>query len=449
MISTIFVIIGSLWCLLLTAQLLATLLGQWRTATLRRMHGQAYEAQVAAKTAALQHRALLEAAERPAWRGWKRMVVAEIADEAADCRSIYLRLPDDAPLPPFRPGQFITIGRPEESNGGTIVSRCYSLSDAPDPRYWRITIRRVPGGRLSPVLCGGLAVGDPLLVRAPSGRFSPAWDDDRPLTLVAAGVGITPIVAIIRHCLIWQPSRPLRLFYQARDPQHAPFLEALRGWAAEAPALQMLVSFSRPATDDRCDHTGRLDARLLLRNGAAAEGEFLICGPPEFLKTIRGGLVQQGISADAIISESFGGGSVQQKEADAVAEQREGRRQAAPAGAALVAAVAGDDRISDVSIDVGAGRQPVDDDSDEPGIVQFSQSLCSIRWSEDCRSLLEAAERAGVVIDSGCREGQCGACLVRVLSGQVQHQVEPIGPLEPDEALACIARPIGPVRLDA
>ncbi|QEG40995.1 2Fe-2S iron-sulfur cluster-binding protein [Roseimaritima ulvae] len=411
------VFLGLSMCLLVATQLGGFVLSQYHTAIERRLRARLIRREQEQRETLLERKTVQAATACVAWTGWKRMLVCELKDESADCRSYYLTLPDHAPLPPFRPGQFITVGYRESPNA-PIVSRCYSLSDAPDPRYWRITVKRVADGVLSNRLHDSLQAGDSLLVRAPMGKFVPSLLDDRPLVLIAAGVGITPMVAMIRYCITWHPLRPLFLYYQLRDGGHAPFLQELKRWEAKHAPLQVITCLSQPRQGDRGNLRGRITARTVLQNDTLLDGQFLICGPDSFMRSIRRDLIAGGIPSDAVLMESFGSA----KPAKPVN----------PASAATPTAAPPGDAASTH--------------------VVFQRSGASGTWSDPDESLLDVAERAGASIDSGCREGQCGACVVKVLKGQVKYRPDASperGPLETDEALACIAQPNGPLQLDA
>ncbi len=413
------IFLGVSLCLLVVTQLGGFVLSQYHSAIERKARSRLIRRQQEQREVQLERKTLQAITAQPAWTGWKRMLVAEVKDESPDCRSFYLTLPDRAPLPPFRPGQFITVGH-RDTPETNLVSRCYSLSDAPDPRYWRITVKRVARGVMSNRLHDALQAGESVLVRAPAGKFVPALLDDRPLVLIAAGVGITPMVSMIRYCITWHPRRPLFLFYQLRDGAHAPFLKDLKLWQAQHPLLRVITCMSQPQPGDRANFRGRLNARTVLGSDAVLDGQFFICGPDAFMRSLRRDLIAAGTPSDSVFIESFGSKHRSRPEADA--------RSAAD---------------SDDAANVGTAVSTA---------VQFQRSGCASQWSAADQSLLDVAERAGVSIDSGCREGQCGACVVKILKGQIKYRdgaVPECGPLEPNETLACIAQPDGPLQLDA
>lgn len=407
MLHFTFVFIGIALCVVVTSGVSGLVLSQVRNGRRQRGMHRLLCRQQDSKIRQLERNAMQAVTERLAWTGWQRAKVEEIIDESADCRSFFLTLPDGTPFPPFRPGQYLMVGI-NDSDTGKTVSRCYSLSAAPDPRFWRISVKRVPGGLVSNYLHDHLKIGDTLLLGAPRGKFVPQMEDNRPLVMIAAGVGITPMIAMIRYALIWQPERPLHLYYQLRDGEHAPFLRWLTGRTRESERFNLVTCFSQPGPQDQPNYVGRISADLITKEADLLDGEFLICGPDRFMKSLRKDLIANGILGDAIKIESFGGGQPKQLSGNAgAAEQGEGYA------------------------------------------VSFQRSKSETQWRDEDGSLLDVTEQAGVDIDSGCRAGECGACVVGLLKGKVKHLTDPLcGPLDENQVAACIAVPEGPVELD-
>ena len=162
---------------------------------------------------------------------WQTVQVHSIRDESPDCRSFRLLPNDNEPLPTYRAGQYITV-RMRDSKTNRNLARCYSLSGGPGERGYRITVKRVPGGEVSNWLHDHVRVGDHLEIQQPRGRFhvNPALLN-KPLVLVAAGIGITPMLSMLLENLERSPRRTIHLFYQLRTPENAPFLTLLRGLA--------------------------------------------------------------------------------------------------------------------------------------------------------------------------------------------------------------------------
>ena len=167
-----------------------------------------------------------------AWPGWRdfRVVRREFEDAAQSQCSFYLEPVDGQPLPPFRPGQFLTfaldLDAPGPGQAARTVTHCYSLSDRPEASHYRVTIKRVPAPAEHPDYAPGLSsghfhdhvrVGDVLRVKAPSGHFHIDTDAAVPVVLVGGGIGITPMMSMLRWCVAQQPQRPVHLYYGVRD----------------------------------------------------------------------------------------------------------------------------------------------------------------------------------------------------------------------------------------
>ena len=153
------------------------------------------------------------------WSGWRQVQVHSIRDQSPSCRSLTLRSIDSQPLPKFQGGQFIVVRLPKRVKGkqGKQVSRCYSLSSGPNEDWYRITVKRVPNGVFSNQLHDCVKEGDIIEIQSPKGRFSCDPTDERPLNLIAAGIGITPMLSMIMQCLDSPSKRSIDLFYQLRN----------------------------------------------------------------------------------------------------------------------------------------------------------------------------------------------------------------------------------------
>lgn len=350
---------------------------------------------------------------RRGWRGWRQLSVVRIVKETGDCASFYLKDPDNQPLPPFLPGQFITVGIKDSK--GKLVSRCYSLSAAPDSRYYRITVKRVPGGKVSNFLHDQIKVGHELLVGAPAGNFVVTPGTTSPLVLIAAGIGITPIVSIIKFAEELQPDREIHVFYQVRDLENAPLLREIAKWASGHPSVRLYLYVSRPGehVPSWVFGVGRLNAEEILRVYGSTKGQFMFCGPVPMLQSIKKGLLAGGVDSAGITVEAF----------EAIQKSK---------------------RAEDANANTGVG------DSASNVKVRFAKS-CKDGASDAINStLLEVGEAVGVELESGCRGGDCGACIVKLIKGSVRYASKPsFGPLEADEALACVAIPVDPVVVDA
>ncbi|GIW97379.1 MAG: flavohemoprotein [Pirellulaceae bacterium] len=354
---------------------------------------------------------------------WRAMEIAEIVTESADCKSFYLIDPWKQQLPLFQPGQHILVRPPIVTNQS--IARCYSLSSAPNGDYWRITVKRHDPqdwrrtaqlqSNLSYWMHTTLAPGDCLWIAGPSGTFLLPETMEAPLALIAAGVGITPLISMLKWSLHHRPGRPVQLFYQARDRAHWPFGEQLERWSACRRELTLHTYFSREATSRpntpdspgaRRNH-GRVTATEILA-AITPETECFLCGPAAWMRDLRDTMVAQGHAASRIHWESFDGG--------------------------LAAASTADGPVAGSAV----GRQ-----------ILFQRSELTTTWSGEEHSLWEVAQANGVSLPSGCLYGACGSCKTRLLSGEVEYSRQPATEIEPGHCLPCIACPTTDVVLDA
>ncbi|MEP7157016.1 MAG: 2Fe-2S iron-sulfur cluster-binding protein [Betaproteobacteria bacterium] len=331
------------------------------------------------------------------------------------------------PLPLFLPGQFLTFSLPA---GGSVqaaptsfITRCYSLSDRPDTAGYRITIKRVQTPVSRPELAPGLAstyfhdtvhAGTVLKVRAPSGHFFVDPEGGVPVVLLAGGIGITPLMSMLRWCVIEQPAQTLYLYYGVRDGSGHAFKQALEQLAAEQPTFHLNVVYSQPHADDRVgrdyQHAGRVDIELLRRTLPHGRHQFYVCGPPAMMEGLVPALVQWGVPQQDIHFEAFGPASV---------------KFPATTPDTVVAALA------------------------KHAEVKFTRSGRTLLWDGRDANLLDFSERHGLAIDSGCRAGSCGTCETQLVSGEVHYEHPPDYDVAPGHCLLCVSRPTSALVLEA
>jgi ferredoxin-NADP reductase len=369
-------------------------------------------------------------AVKGAWSGWRafRVVRREFEDAAQTQCSFYLEAVDGVPLTPFQPGQYLTFslkvpeGVAAGPGGARTITRCYSLSDRPDSAGYRVTIKRalapadrqdLPPGVSSSYFHDRVHEGDVLQVKAPSGHFFIDPDASVPAVLIAGGIGITPMLSMLRWCIEEQPGRPLHLYYGVRSGGDHAFKRVLEDLAAAHPAIQLNVVYSCPVADDVLErdyqHLGYIDLPLLRRNLPHGRHQFYVCGPPPMMQSLVPALREWGVQADDIHFEAFGPASVR------------------PTG-------------------------PV---SNEPAVataatldVRFSRSGRTLAWDGQDANLLDFAERHGLAVDSGCRTGSCGSCQTRLMSGAVTYADKPDYDILKGHCLLCVGKPQSALVLD-
>lgn len=356
-----------------------------------------------------------------AWSGWREFRVSrrEYEDPACTQCSFYLQPVDAQPLPAFKPGQFLTFSL-DLPGGLRTITRCYSLSDRPEPTHYRVTIKRVPPPTDHPEFESGLSsnhfhdrvqVGDLLRVKAPSGHFFIDPDAAVPAVLIAGGIGVTPMISMLRWSLVHQPQRVLHFYYGMRNGREHAFKPQLEALAAAHPLLRLHVAYSRPDASDRegldFQHKGHVDVELLRRTLPHGRHQFYVCGPPAMMQTLVPALAEWGVPLTDLHYEAFGPASI---------------------------------------------RQPGSNDAVEAAVaveVQFRRSGRTLAWDGRDASLLDFAERHGIAVESGCRSGGCGSCETRVLEGSVQYEHTPDHDLAPGHCLLCVGRPASALVLEA
>jgi ferredoxin-NADP reductase len=365
------------------------------------------------------------------WSGWRdfRVVRREFEDAAQSQCSFHLQAVDGVPLKPFQPGQYLTFSLklPDDAagapGGARTLTRCYSLSDRPGAAGYRITIKRASAPADRPELPPGLSSshfhdrvheGDVLQVKAPSGHFFIDPDASVPAVFIAGGIGITPMMSMLRWCIEEQPERLLHLYYGVRSSADHAFKSVLEELAAAHPAFKLNVVYGRPGADDVSGrdhhHVGYVDVALLRRTLPHGRHHFYVCGPPPMMQSLVPALREWGVQPVDIHFEAFGPASV---------------RPTVPVSNEPAVA-------STASID-----------------VSFSRSGRTLTWDGQDANLLDFAERQGLAVDSGCRTGSCGTCQTRLLSGVVTYLDTPDYDIPKGHCLLCVGKPQSALVLDA
>jgi ferredoxin-NADP reductase/ferredoxin len=296
--------------------------------------------------------------------------------------------------------------------------RNYSLSGRPGAAAYRITVKREREGVVSGYLHTRLAVGDELDVAAPRGTFLLA-DSDAPLLLISAGIGATPVLAMLQVLAEARADREIWWLHGARNGREQPFAAEARALLARLPRVHVRVYFSQPGPDDvegrTFDQAGRLTASALAALRPPADSEAYICGPAAFMDDISAGCAALGLDAARIHTEPFGP-AARQTPGIAAAPARAPHPPAGPAGAGPM--------------------------------VSFSRSDLAIPWTSDYGTLLELAEACDVPVRWSCRTGVCHTCETALIAGGVDYDPDPIEPPAPGSAFICCSRPREDVVLD-
>ncbi|MFE1599817.1 2Fe-2S iron-sulfur cluster-binding protein [Methylobacterium sp. ID0610] len=341
---------------------------------------------------------------------WRPFRVTGIVDESRSIRSFHMVPDDGAGLIPHRAGQHLPI-RVTLPGSDKPVIRTYTLSVAPSDAIYRISVKRE--GAVSGHLHDKIRVGDLIEARAPEGSFTIDAQAKRPAVMLAGGVGITPLLAMLRYLvydgLRTRGIRPTTLFHAAHAKPDRPFDREL---ADLAEAAEGAVRIVRVLSNDEgaqagvdYDAVGRIDMALLTRFLAFADSDFYLCGPPAFTQALYDGLRADNVADDRIHAEAFGPSS-------------------------LVRTVAATAAV--------ASRPPP---SAKPVPVAFVNAAKEARWTPESGSLLDLAEARGLSPEFSCREGRCGTCRTKLLAGAVTYLKEPTAAVAEDEVLICSAAP--------
>jgi ferredoxin-NADP reductase len=360
------------------------------------------------------------------WQGWRQFRVAELRRETANSQSIYLVPVDGKPVARFRPGQYLTI-RIQLPGERRPQIRCYSLSASPARLPYRITVKQVtPAGAVHPRsvsehLNRRIRVGDLLDVKAPAGEFVLREGGHRPLVMMAAGVGITPLYSMLCALLESQRAsadeRPVILFYGNTKSADTILASELANLSVCYSRLAIVNCYSQASEHDPpgplpCHYRERLSVRLMERLLPTLDADYYLCGPPSFMQTLYQDLTTAGVAPAQIHYEAFG-----------------------PASVTL-------DNPPHPLADEMAIAETLS------GILAFTRSNKQVQCPVG-KSILEVAENCEVPIDSGCRAGNCGTCAVKIVKGSVKYPRGNPPSLEPGTCLACIAQPQGEVQVEA
>lgn len=346
---------------------------------------------------------------------WRPLRVTRIVDESASIRSLYLEPADAGGWPVFAAGQHLPLRLSIAEHAQPLI-RTYSLSSAPADGFLRISVKRQ--GLASGYLHEHVGVGSLLEAKAPRGQFVLDPEQRRPLVLLAAGVGITPLLSMLRE-VAYQNRRLRRrrvvwLIQSARQLAELAFSRELQELQQQAgDTLQWLRVVSQPEAEVQegrdFDLHGRITVELLKTVLPFDDYDFVMCGPSGFTQALYDGLRDLNISDVRLHAETFGPSSLQRRPDQA------GPAQDWPAAA--------------------TGAVP----------VLFQHSAKEARWLPESGSLLELAESRGLTPEFSCRGGTCGTCRTRIVSGQVTYPQPPASPPAAGEALICCAVPAASV----
>ncbi|MGH7070097.1 MAG: MOSC domain-containing protein [Acetobacteraceae bacterium] len=351
------------------------------------------------------------------WPGFRPLKVRRKQNESDNVVSLHLAA--DEPLPPALPGQFITLRLPITSSSMPVI-RSYSLTDTSEAGRYPIAIKCEPHGIAGQYLREHVAEGATIAVAAPRGGFTlRSGTGNHPIVLLSAGIGVTPVLAMLHSLANGAPTRPVSWIHSARNGAEHPFAKEAARLLGRFSRGRSLVAYSQPRAADRLgvdfDVSGRITLDTLQNFGIPEEADVYLCGPASFMDAMREALAATRIPPARIRTEDFGprdplmpGLTDQQKGAPRV-----------PAGP--------------------AGSGP---------LVSFARSGISVHWDDRYGNLLELAEACNVSVRWACRTGVCHTCISRLLNGRVDYDPEPLERPTEDNALICCSRPVDQTVLD-
>ncbi|NGO68343.1 MOSC domain-containing protein [Streptomyces boncukensis] len=370
------------------------------------------------------------------WPGDRTLVVTARRREAAEVVSFDLADPERARLPDAEAGQFLTLSLDVPGVDSPVVRTYTVVGRSDDGAGYRIAVKREPAPAEAPDAPAGLASGHlhtavgqgaRLRARSPRGRFVLA-PGERPVVLVSAGIGITPMLAMLGRLAAQdgadgeggedgRTGRTVHFVHGARSSRELAFGAQVRALVASRAGLHSHLLFSRPAPGDvlgeHFDEAGRLTAATLERVLPSLDADYYVCGPAGFMADIVTGLVERGVPAEQVRYEFFG------------------------AARPLFGDEAGE----------GAGAVVADGDG-RPVTVTFARSGITVPWRENTFSLLALAEQAGLRPEASCRTGLCGTCVARIDGGRVDYAITPLDEAPPGQVTVCCARPATSVMID-
>jgi ferredoxin-NADP reductase/MOSC domain-containing protein YiiM len=353
----------------------------------------------------------------PAWQGFRSLRVVRVEQESTGVVSLSFRSVDENPLPRPVPGQFLVLRFRPRPDAAPIL-RNYSMSGAPEGGTYRVSIKQEVEGLGSTFLCNHVKVGDVLEVSAPRGNFT-LRPGERPVVLLSAGIGATPLLAMLHELGSTASHREVWWLYGSRNRGEHPFAMESRALIRSLPLGRSYICYSRPSATDRLgqdfDAPGRLGLPVLKQLGVPQDADFYLCGPAEFLKSFTSALAAWGVSARRVFTEIFGAGEA----IHPGIHNSQTRPVHQPKGTA------------------GPGPQ-----------VSFTRSGLTVAWGPDWHSLLELAEACDVPVRWACRTGVCHTCECALIGGAVDYSPEPLEPPAEGNALICCSRPRGDIAID-
>jgi ferredoxin-NADP reductase/MOSC domain-containing protein YiiM len=356
----------------------------------------------------------VQVGREPGWQGFRPLSVTRLVRETDQVLSVELHAQEQgAHLPAPSPGQYLTLQ--VVGAGDPAPVRSYSICSVTHSGGYRIAVKREQEGLVSSWLHTHLSVGETLQAAAPRGVFTLDSRPDNPVVLISAGIGVTPVLAMLHALAATNSRRVVWWLHTARDGRHHAFEAEARELLAQLPNAHTQVYFSRPGPSEDGVIAGPLDDVAIGRLPIPADATVYTCGPQAFMDRIVSACQSMGITD--VRRELFGS-------ADAINP-----------------GIVGESTVHHP-------RVPDGEPGDGP-MVTFSRSGLSAPWAgQGYASLLEFAEACNVPTRWACRSGVCHLCSTPTVSGTVRYVNAPLVAPPAGEVLLCSCQPDGPIVLD-
>ena len=358
------------------------------------------------------------AAVHPASPGFQPLVVTSIDRESADVLSLTMQSADGHPLQMALPGQYVVVHL-KPTAGNPTLFRSYSLSGPLSTQHYRISVKIEPNGVAGKYLREHLCVGDRLDVSSPRGSFV-LQSGERPIILLSAGIGVTPVLAMLHALAAAHSTRQVMWLHTARDGQHHPFAGEARRLMRALPNGRSYICYTRPDSIDKTGEDfnamGRFSQSVFDELGLPRNADVYLCGPTGFMADMREALTALGVAPERIHIEIFNGGE------------------------SMTPGVVGA---------VTRAPHPPSDEANMGPLVSFARSGISAHWNASrYGSILDMAEACDVPVRWSCRTGVCHNCESGLVSGAVVYGPEPLDKPADGNVLICCSQPIGDVVVD-
>ncbi|MCZ6830639.1 MAG: pyridoxamine 5'-phosphate oxidase family protein [Gammaproteobacteria bacterium] len=356
---------------------------------------------------------------------YREYAVTRVEPESSNITSFYLQPQSGERVPCHKPGQFLPI-EIEPVAGGGKLQRTYTISNAPNGREYRLSIKRepapgpgLPAGVASNFFHDQVKVGSNFRAMSPRGKFTLDESTNRPVVMLSAGVGITPMLGMLEQLASDSDScrepRAIWFLHGVRNGSEHAFASKVRDLEKTLSCLQTRFVYSQPGADDTLgidyDQAGHIDVDLLRRELPFDDYDFYMCGPTPFMQSLYTGLKNLNVPDERIHYEFFGPGAAFQTSKPVALPE---------------------DKYAELS----------------PVPVRFDRSGIETTWDPGKGSLLDLAESEGLQPDYSCRSGICQTCATRVVDGEVGYAEPPMVDPEPGMALLCCSHPLNKLNDD-